>query len=210
VEPLALPVHGVRLSAFCLDVAEVTVDAYHGCPTATCTSPGIQPTCNWNVAGRGGHPVNCVTFAQAQTYCASRSGATLPTEAQWEYAARGVDGRPYPWGDAAPASQLCWSGGGTVQPNTCAGRAFPASGPFGLFDMAGGVSEMTLDWYGPYFGNASSFEMDPPGPASGPGRIIRGGSWRSTSANDVRVYSRELMDAAYATAVGFRCARAAP
>ncbi len=206
-EPLALPVHGVRLRAFCLDVTEVTVRAYRECPTAMgCTPTATLPACNWGVSGRDDHPINCVTAEQAIAYCVWRGGASLPTEAQWEYAARGVDGRMYPWGPEAPGAQLCWSGGGTIQPNTCPVRMFPA-GARGLFDMGGGIAELTSDRYFTYTGNMTTYVDDPVSTGGSTIRIIRGGNWRSTSANDVRAWYREGLEVSYSTGVGFRCMR---
>jgi formylglycine-generating enzyme required for sulfatase activity len=209
-EPLAMPVHGVRLRAFCLDVTEVTVAAYEACPSASCTAPGTLPACNWGVTDRRNHPINCVTVEQARAYCQWRSGAGLPTEAQWEYAARRADGQPYPWGDAAPGSQLCWSGGGSIQSSTCPVRSFPAGASLhGLFDMVGSIAELTSDWFSTYTGNSTTVVDNPVGPASGSIRVIRGGNWRSTAANDVRVWYREGIDTnvPFSTGVGFRCMR---
>lgn len=205
-EPLAVPLHGVRVSAFCLDLTEVTVAAYRACPSGSCAAPATNPSCNWGVPGRDAHPINCVTWDQARAYCQWR-GALLPTEAQWEFAARGADGRLYPWGGDAPTSQLCWSGG-AVQPGTCPARAFDLGASVdGVFDLGGGVAEFTADWFAYYTGNSSSYVMDPVGPSSGTLRVVRGGSWRSSSAGEVRAVYREGLDAAYATGVGFRCAR---
>ena len=107
----AQPSHMVTLSAFCIDLTEVTVAAWRGCTSAGCTAPAAGGYCNWGMTGRETHPINCVDWNQSRAYCQSRGG-DLPTEAQWEYAARGPDAvsHLYPWGNAAPDSQLCWRG----------------------------------------------------------------------------------------------------
>ncbi len=113
--------------------------------------------CNAGVTGLGNHPINCVRYDQAMAYCQAQ-GQGLPTEEQWEYAARGTDGRLYPWGNAEPTNQEC--GGrngraGTSKPpghtgciQTCAVASYPAgNSPFGLADMAGNVAEWTSSGY---------------------------------------------------------------
>jgi formylglycine-generating enzyme required for sulfatase activity len=203
------PIHGVRLGAFCLDETEVTVAAWGACVTAGgCGPAGATATCNWGVGGRDAHPINCVDWAEARAYCQWRGGA-LPTEAQWEYAARVTQARTYPWGNEAPDAQLCWSGS-AVLTGTCAVGTFSlGNSPFGLSDMAGNVWEWTADWKGPYSGSAGSYVDDPAGPASGTARVIRGGSWNNTLAGDVRAANRfELAPALRDVHVGVRCARA--
>ena len=208
----AQPPHMVQLSAYCMDLTEVTVAAYRLCTAPGCTTPSTGSSCNWGVTGRDNHPINCVDWNQSRAYCQSRGG-DLPTEAQWEYAARGSDvvNHIYPWGNAAPASQLCWSGG-TIRTSTCPVQSYPAgNSPFGLFDMAGNVNEWTRDFYASY---TSAAAIDPTGPTSGQNRVYRGGAWFFTSGTlgtiDVRAAYRfdgtpTLRDGR----VGFRCARGA-
>jgi len=203
------PIHGVRLSAFCLDETEVTVAAFRACVTAgACVTPGMSPMCNWMVAGRDDHPINCVAWQEALTYCQWR-GATLPTEARWEYAARFTSGRTYPWGNDTPGSQLCWSGGGENRSSTCAVGTFPLGNtPFGISDLAGGVWEWVADWSGPYTGSTGSYVLDPTGPTSGSVRVIRGGSWNNTAPGDVRGANRFVLAPLLRDVhVGLRCAR---
>ncbi|TAK24462.1 MAG: hypothetical protein EPO40_24055 [Myxococcaceae bacterium] len=206
----AQPVHGVRLTAFCMDETEVTVSAYAECVRlGACTSPGTGTFCNWMIPGREQHPVNCIDWNQARSYCQSR-GSELPTEAQWEYAARGTDGRAYPWGNDAPSSQPCWIGGGQTRTSTCATRSFSSGvSPFGLFDMAGNVFEWTLDWMAPYTGDVSSSVMNPVGPAGGTSRVLRGGPWNTASAIIIRSTHRDSITPTYRSGdTGFRCAHA--
>lgn len=204
----AQPVHGVQLTAFCMDETEVTVSAYRACVSdGTCPTPDTTTYCNWGVSGRDQHPINCVDWTASRAYCQWR-GADLPTEAQWEYAARGTDGRLYPWGDGAPGLQLCWSR--TPSPgSSCQVGAYPAgNSPFGLFDMAGNVREWTLDWYSTYSGDAGVFVLDPTGPDSGDERVFRGGSWGNYTVIWVRSSHREHAAPANPNhQIGFRCAR---
>ncbi|MBI4706179.1 MAG: SUMF1/EgtB/PvdO family nonheme iron enzyme, partial [Deltaproteobacteria bacterium] len=112
------PVHSVTVAAFEMDPTEVTVAQYRKCVSdGGCSEPS---GCNWEESGRDDHPVNCVDWQQAGAYCAW-AGKRLPWEEEWEYAARGTDGRIYPWGNGAPGDQLCWSGGSAGQrSSTCA------------------------------------------------------------------------------------------
>ena len=204
----AQPVHGVQLTAFCLDETGVTVAAYRGCPaSAGCSVPDTTMYCNWGVAERDQHPINCLDWSQSRAYCQWRGG-DLPTEAQWEYAARGTDGRTYPWGNDAPGLQLCWNRFGTSN-STCPVRSYPSGvSPFGLFDLAGNLWEWTRDAYGPYTGDAGSFALNPtvPGTADST-RAMRGGSWYSTMPINVRATNRNLSaPATRYSYIGFRCA----
>ncbi len=199
------PVHTVNVGAFCMDVTEVTVDAYTACVTSgACTPAAVTQYCNWGQAGRGNDPINCVDFDQASAYC-TWAGKRLPDEEEWEYAARGTDGRKYPWGPTpVPLTQLCWSGlvaravpgpaGGT-----CPAGSYPAGrSPFGLDDMAGNVWE----WIN------SGYSVDYTSPRNNASRIVRGGSWIQNVASAVRGAIRvEIPPATRADGVGFRCAR---
>lgn len=139
------PVHEVRVAAFDLDTTEVTVAAYAVCvQRGACTPPASTGTyegqdlgrammCNRDRPDRQRHPVNCVSWDQAMAYCRA-AGKRLPTEEEWEYAARGgAAGRTYPWGETKPGRQLCWSV--RHQRNgTCAVGSFPRSA-YGLDDV---------------------------------------------------------------------------
>ena len=207
---VAEPVHRVQVSGFCLDETEVTVAAYRGCTAPGCTAPGAATLCNAGVAGRDRHPINCVDWNQARAFCRARGG-DLPTEAQWELAARGTDGRSFPWGNTAPAAQLCWSG---VAPRmgTCEVQATPAgNSPFGAADLAGGVAEWTLDVDAPYAMTTGFPPLDPSGPGTGDHHVIRGGAWIDAVAMYVRSSARDAGAASYRNVnLGFRCARFAP
>ena len=193
------PQHRVSVAAFCMDRTEVTVDAYAACVSSGTCAPATNYDyyCNANFSDRGNHPINCVDWTQADVYCTSRGGR-LPTEEEWEYAARGTDGRIYPWGSEAPGNQLCWN----RLNGTCEVGAFPAgNSPFGLFDMAGNVWEWTSE--------PPALPVDLGFDASA-FRAIRGGSY-AQSITTLRVTARSwaTLDDARSD-LGLRCAYDAP
>ena len=198
------PQRRVTVAAFTIDRTEVTTRAYAACVAAgACASTDRKPRCNEGVAGRGEHPINCVSFAAATAYCAWR-GARLPTETEWEYAARGPVGRTYPWGDARPRAQLCWDGPGNdvgafKRQGTCpVGSYLAGRSPFGLDDMAGNVWEWTSDIY----------PSEEGAPADEPLRVSRGGTWFGYDPYDVRSPLRfRTRPQAQGYGIGFRCAR---
>jgi formylglycine-generating enzyme required for sulfatase activity len=195
------PVHKVTLRPYLLDRTEVTVGQYSKCVKAgECTPAGTGSACNGNNRERKSHPVNCVAWDQADTFCRWR-GARLPTEAEWEFAARGTDGRKYPWGNDEPGiAQLHWQARETVP---VGGHPSGAS-PFGVLDLAGSVWEWTGDWYAPY---GAAEQRDPTGPSSGTVRVDRGRSLFGPKPSSVRATSRNKSDPALRlSSLGFRCA----
>lgn len=207
------PPHLVTLNGFSIDRTEVTVSAYAACVNAgRCTTPDTTTYCNWGNASKGTHPVNCVDWNQATAFCAF-ADKRLPTEAEWEYVARGNDGRAYPWGNDSPSNQLCWNGEGSDlgkgnRKSTCPVSSYPrGASPFGLADMAGNVWEWVADYYGPYDGNNRA---NPRGPPSGERRVLRGGGWGFDSPDVVRAAYRNGISPGYrGNSLGFRCARGA-
>ena len=166
--------------------------------------------------GRHDHPVTLVRWDDAVAYCEWLSAETgrafrLPTEAEWEKAARGGHDRcRFPWGDAPDHTQANFlsdpSARGARGTTPC--RSFPAN-RYGLFDMAGNVWEWVSDWYGPRY-YAASAAADPAGPPGGQLRIIRGGSWLSSDLRMLACSHRHKVPPdTYSYAIGFRVACAA-
>jgi len=197
------PQHKVTLAAFWIDHTEVTKDQYQKCVQAgKCAAPSCSGT------GVRDHPVVCVSWQDAADYCVW-AGRRLPTEAEWEKAARGTDGRKYPWGDEAPDCGRLnyWGKDNGCVGNTAAVGSYPTgASPYGALDMAGNVWEWVADWYDATY-YASSPAQNPTGPDAGQYRVLRGGSW---------FFSQWLVRAAlrdrYAPVgsndhIGFRCAR---
>jgi formylglycine-generating enzyme required for sulfatase activity len=197
----SMPVHAVRLSAYCIDRTEVTVAAYRAC--AGCAPAGTDTSCNGSISGREQHPINCVRFFDAEAYCRA-VGKRLPSEAEWEYAARGPEGRLYPWGREAPMAQPCWH-----QLSTCAVGTHSASDSwFSVHDLAGNVAEWTGDWFRPYSASDTVVD-DPTGPESASERAIRGGGWAQNllPAALEAVHRSSAPPDTSSPQVGFRCAR---
>jgi formylglycine-generating enzyme required for sulfatase activity len=184
---------GHKVAPFCLDVTEVTVDAYTQCVhSRLCGADGLNPfpQCNYGVSGKGNHPINCLNWRQADAYCFAQ-GKRLPTAQEWELAARGENrGRAYPWGNTPPASQLCWSGM-QGRDGTCAVGSFRGGdAPGGIQDLGGNVSEWTesLD-----DGDRTA-------------RVVCGNSWRDNYEAQVACRQSENSNR-LGTDLGFRCAR---
>lgn len=191
------PHYRTQLAPYCLDETEVTTSSYRACmDKGACTKPSNkQFHCNDRYATRGDHPINCVTWPQAAAYCAAQ-GQRLPTEAEWEFAARGGEEyREYSWGNELPDGHTCWK-----QPHSCKIKSY-APGAFGLYDMSGNVWEWVSDYYGPY-----------PWPAqSGFSRVYRGGSWsrRFEKWLHTRLRNRESEHFS-GSHLGMRCASSLP
>jgi formylglycine-generating enzyme required for sulfatase activity len=200
------PVHTVYLDAFYIDKTEVTNAQYRECVEAgACDTP--EDTAYYDNADYAQHPVVFVSWNDADAYC-RWAGKQLPTEAEWEKAARGTDGRLWPWGNEWHAERCNSAEGG--KGNTTPVGAYPeGASPYGALDMAGNVWEWVADWRGEDYYSQSP-DRNPRGPDSGHYRVLRGGSW-SYIAHFVRCANRggAPPETRYNT-FGFRCARGSP
>ncbi len=171
------PVRNVYLDAYWIDKYEVSNAQYALCVEAgECTKPSSSSS-NTGDSYYGNprydnYPVINVNWHQASTYC-TWAGGSLPTEAEWEKAARGPNGNKYPWGDESPSCSL--TNYGYCKGDTTAVGSYPEGASYyGALDMAGNVWEWVNDWYGPYNANDTN---NPTGASTGDFRVLRGGSW---------------------------------
>lgn len=196
------PVHKVKVGSFYMDRHEVTNAQY----LRFCTETQRALPIFWGMdefrcgTGYPDHPVVGVSWADAKAY-AEWVGKRLPTEAEWEYAARGgMEGKKYPYGEEMDSSQCNFKSDGTV-----AVGSFPANG-YGLFDMSGNVREWVADYYGEFYYAASPAE-DPAGPEKGAYRVVRDGGWHS-GKSCCNVAARNCLLPSWVDfALGFRCAK---
>lgn len=202
------PSHRVWLDAYSIDLHEVTTGQYAAFIAA------VKRPLPWkwetvDLAQHGDRPVIGVDWGDANAYC-MWIGKRLPTEAEWEKAARGTDARLYPWGSQTPTSELA---------NFALGARFSynqvllpvrsheaGKSPYGLYHMAGNAYEWVQDWYGTNYYETSP-EKNPPGPPQGQFRVLRGGSW-SDLPKYLLTYGRfKLPPETKNSYTGFRCAR---
>jgi formylglycine-generating enzyme required for sulfatase activity len=242
--PNQKPSHNVTLAGFCIDLYEVTAGQYRECSdngkcrrgTPEVDWPNITPAdkkvysplCTLSDPAKSDHPANCLTWEMANTYC-KNNDKRLPTEAEWEYATRGPDGRVYPWGDEAPTEKhlnacgtecLAWAKQNKVSQQfpgalyeaddgfatTAPVGKFPAGrSRFGPFDVVGNVWEWVADWDGAYW---AADQKNPSGPDKGEKRVIRGGGWNGSFPEWLHPSFRFAQaPSAQSHGVGFRCAR---
>jgi formylglycine-generating enzyme required for sulfatase activity len=217
-------VHTVALDAYYIDQYEVTNQAYALCvKTGDCEAPadislGTQDY-YYNNPKFDNYPVVNVTWNEAMKYCNWRGGR-LPTEAEWEKAARGTDQRLFPWGNAYTSTKanLCDINCTAQQSNKDLNDGYPytspvgifldAQSPYGAYDMAGNVWEWVIDWYDEgYYGTQLAGSQNPQGPDSGDGRVVRGGSWVSNIFNARTTLRLNYQPDQHAFHIGFRCVR---
>jgi len=235
------PAHNVKLDAYCIDLYEVTASEYKACSDAgRCKRastevhwPGISkkderlyaPLCTFGQEGKGDYPINCVTWEMADIFCKAQQ-KRLPTEAEWEYATRGPDGRVYPWGDDEPTALhlnacgkecVSWGQKNGVELSALydADDGFATLAPvgkyekgrsrFGPYDVVGNVWEWVADWYADYEPDSVT---NPTGKTAGEKRVIRGGGWNGSYATWLRPSFRYAQDpTATSHGIGFRCAK---
>lgn len=206
------PAHEVSIRTFAMAKTAVTVEQYAECvANGKCTEPGTGTLCNWGKADRQFHPVNCVTWNQANQY-ARFKGARLPTEAEWEYAAAsGGRAQSYPWGNEEPscdnAVMFGRGGPGCGKNSTMPVCSKPDGNTLqGLCDMSGNVGQWVQDNYHDSYNGAPNDGSEFAG--GGPGRVVRGGSFKAYSSILMSVVAR--LSNAPATVnpeVGFRIVR---
>jgi formylglycine-generating enzyme required for sulfatase activity len=243
---MARPAHKVDVGRFCIDLYEVTTEDYVKCsdkgeckrafrdsywPQGSMKKSdwekaraAFSPLCNFGAEDRGRHPINCVSWAQADEFCRVH-GKRLPTETEFEFAARGSDGRVFPWGDEPPSErqlngcgQECvdWRAANDLPPvkplyagsdgyaGTAPVGSFPAGRTeAGLFDLVGNVFEWTADPFRPY----PKSEGEEPPPEMPNNRVIRGGAFNSFEPEHTDPALRLPYHAeAHTHGIGFRCA----
>ncbi len=235
------PSHNVSVDSVCMDLYETTVKKYKLCsdegkcrraptevewPQITASERATySPLCTGSDPDKLDHPITCVTWEMANNYCRAND-KRLPTEAEWEFATRGPDGRVYPWGDEAPTSLhlnacdeqcVAWGKAHKVEmkalgqgddgfATTAPVGKFPAGrSRFGPYDVVGNVWEWVADWYGDYRPEAAK---SPTGPSAGERKVIRGGAWNAGVEAWLHPSFRYAqVPNAQSHGIGFRCVK---
>lgn len=196
------PIHTVDLNAYWMDKTEITNKMYAGCITANfCTEPARSPY--YLQAQYANHPIRGISWTQAETYCAW-ADRRLPSEAEWEKAARGTDGRIYPWGNMPPNSQLA-NFNQSVNDTRPVGSYPSGASPYGILDMAGNVWEWVADGYNPLY-YSISLDFNPISDTVKNLKVLRGGNWDS-NAQGIRSANRFWAFPGRNDTDGFRCAK---
>ena len=225
------PAHAVTVGPFLMEASEVSFEQFvaflnvrgpgfhlNGCDGFPCIQSKNESTdavltfdsANYSIGGAlAQHPAYGVTWYGAREYCET-IGRRLPTEAEWERAARGDDGRIYPWGNAWDHALAKTNRPLDTPPGSYPVASYPlGSTPTGIHDLAGNVAEWTSDWYsGTYYEtqNAQGTVVNPTGPVTGLEKVLRGGSWNSVPFFSRSVHRQSLDPAGIQRWIGFRCA----
>ena len=200
-QPDEIPQRTVTVSSFWIDQTEVTNARYQACVDAGECAPIVTPRADMD--SRPDLPVQGVAWREAAAYCAW-VGRRLPTEAEWEKAARGTDGRRYTWGNALDAHARVNIDFRVGDVNDVGTNPDDRS-PYGALDMAGNAPEWVADWYR-RDAYAAATMVDPPGPTSSSVRVQRGGAWNAAPAA-ARAANRFWAFPDRNDFTGFRCAQ---
>jgi len=213
------PVHTVDLDVFYIDKHEVTNILYSACVQVGACQPPKNNASYIHDSYYGNsefdqYPVIYVDWNMANTYCTWRGQETggrthLPTEAEWEKAARGADGRTYPWGEEIDPTRANYNN--NVGDTTAVGSYESDKSPYGVYDMAGNAWEWVADWYDAnYYATLGENNANPQGPLQSgiySYKVLRGGAW-FIYINDLRTARRGWHDLAFiSNFIGFRCSR---
>lgn len=228
----SFPPHSVTVNSFQMDVTEVTIGQYtlflntlgprshlNGCSGQPCAATRNEAPetgyiefdgAVYSVADLFANlPMTSVTWYGARAYCEAL-GRRLPTEAEWERAARGTDGRIYPWGndwDATRANTRRAATGATPANSPVAVGSYPdGASPYGILDMAGNVAEWVNDWYqSNFYSQPAASGLNPQGPTTGTTKVVRGGSWDTMPFYARTVHRQDYEPNSQALFIGFRC-----
>jgi len=195
------PVHDVELDSCYIDITEVTVAAYRAYAKAGSKVMPAAPQWGWSED----HPISNVSWSEAKEYC-DKAGKRLPTEAEWEKAARGTDGRIFPWEKGKADGRVNQLGSEDGFGTTAPVGSYPGGqSPYGVFDMAGNVWEWCADWYdGKYYRKSPA--KNPKGPEKGTARAYRGGAWNNTPYVLQSAGRGKDLPGKKDSSIGFRCA----
>jgi formylglycine-generating enzyme required for sulfatase activity len=214
ITPAEQPVHTVYLDSYWIDRTEVTNGMYYLCVDAgECRLPhevgsNTHQYYYFDQPLYANYPVIFVTWSEAQTYC-DWAGRRLPTEAEWEKAARGTDRRKYPWGNTSPNDNLLNFNKPLGGDTTSVGFYPAGASPYGALDIAGNVTEWTADWYDAMYYSRSP-ASNPTGAATGQYKVVRGGSFYSDEAYVLSAFRHWVEPEKWDVLIGFRCALPAP
>jgi formylglycine-generating enzyme required for sulfatase activity len=210
------PIHLVYLDAFWIDQMEITNKMYAVCVAAGKCDPPINNSSYthsnyYDNSEYDDFPVIYVSWNDATAYCAWAGGSDytvrLPTEAEWEKAARGTDGRIYPWGEGIDCQKANYNGS-CVGDTSRVGSYEIGKSPYGVYDMAGNVWEWVADWYGgTYYSTLQDGIRNPTGPTLGDYRALRGGAWLQIDNIARSAHRGFTIPTDSGNDLGFRCSR---